>query len=136
MTAEELMTPDPETLTADDTVRDAMDLLYSLGVRHIPIVRRGRLVGMVSDRDLRDVALPTLAAFEHPEESRKAWARKLGDVMHGDVISVGPEEDAAEIIDLMIDHKVGAIPVVDPDSEELVGIVSYIDVLRVCRDLI
>lgn len=136
MTAEELMTPDPETLTPDDTVRDAMDLLYLLGVRHIPIVRRGRLVGVVSDRDLRDVALPTLTAFEHPDESRKAWARKLGDVMHGDVISVGPEEDAAEIIDLMVDHKVGAIPVVDPDSEELVGIVSYIDVLRVCRDLI
>lgn len=136
MTADDLMTADPETLAPDDTVRDAMDLIYSHGIRHVPIVRRGELVGMISDRDLRDAALPTLTAFDHPDEARKVYTREIGDLMRGDIISVEREDDAADIIDLMVDHKIGAVPVVEAGSQRLVGIVSYIDILRACRDLV
>jgi acetoin utilization protein AcuB len=56
--------------------------------------------------------------------------------MTSDVITVHPESDASEAIDLMIEHRVGALPVVEPDSTKLVGIVSYVDALRAARDLI
>jgi acetoin utilization protein AcuB len=56
--------------------------------------------------------------------------------MSTDVLSVDPETDVGEVVDLMIEHRVGAVPVVDADSEELVGIVSYMDVLRASRDLL
>lgn len=134
MTIDDLMTPDPATLAPEDTVRDAIDLLRSLDVRHVPIVRKGQLIGMLSDRDLREATLPTLHAFDDPDGARKVYEKPLADLMRSDVISVQPSADAADVIDLMIDYKVGAVPVVDDGA--LVGIVSYIDVLRVCRDLI
>ena len=134
MTIDELMTAEPATLSPDDTVRDAIDLLRSLDVRHVPIVRNGRLVGMLSDRDLREATLPMLHAFDNPDAALKVYDQPLADLMRSDIISVEAGSDAGELIDLMIDHKVGAIPVVDADS--LVGIVSYIDVLRACREFV
>jgi acetoin utilization protein AcuB len=55
--------------------------------------------------------------------------------MTTDVISVNPETELEEVVDLMIEHKIGAVPVVEADSSKLVGIVSYIDALRAARDL-
>jgi acetoin utilization protein AcuB len=49
---------------------------------------------------------------------------------------VDPETEVSEAIDLMIEHRIGALPVVEPDSTKLVGIVSYVDVLRAARDLL
>lgn len=136
MTADDLMTPDPAFLGPEDTVRDVIDLLFSLDVRHVPIVRKGELVGMISDRDVREATLPAVTAFDNPDEARKTYNRAAGDLMRADVVVVDRETEAAEIIDLMLDQKIGAVPVVEPGTQTLVGIVSYIDVLRACRDLL
>jgi acetoin utilization protein AcuB len=58
------------------------------------------------------------------------------DIMSADVIFVEAETDLGEVVDLMLESKVGAIPVVRPETREVVGIVSYIDVLRGVRDLV
>jgi len=58
----------------------------------------------------------------------------LREVMQTDVISVNAEADVGEVIEVMLDHKVGAVPVVDPGAEHLVGIVSYEDVLRAAQE--
>jgi len=52
------------------------------------------------------------------------------NVMSSDVIFVEPETDVSEVVDLLIESKVGAIPVIRPDTRSVVGVVSYIDVLR------
>ncbi len=134
MTVDDVMTPDPAFLGPEDSVRDVIDLLFSLDVRHVPIVRKGTLVGMISDRDVREATLPVLTAFENPDEARKVYQRSAADLMRGDVLAVERQTPVTEVIDLMLDQKIGAIPVVE--SGKLVGIVSYIDVLRVCRDLV
>ena len=54
--------------------------------------------------------------------------------MSADVVKVYPETDLGEVIDRMLDEKVGAVPVVDADTGDLLGIVSYVDVLRALRD--
>ena len=59
---------------------------------------------------------------------------RIVEIMSADVMSVGPEADATEVIDLMVDTRVGAVPVVDQDGGARVGIISYIDVLRQLRD--
>jgi acetoin utilization protein AcuB len=58
------------------------------------------------------------------------------DVMSVDVIHVEPETEMSEVVGLLIDSKVGALPVVRPDTREVVGIVSYVDVLRELQELI
>lgn len=135
MTAQEVMTSEPFTLSPTDTVGRALEMLRELDIRHILVTDEGRLVGMLSDRDLRSYALPPLATFEHPEEAAERTETALGSLMSADTMTIGPDDDVSEVVDIMLDHKVGAVPVVDAGSDELLGIVSYIDVLRASRDL-
>jgi acetoin utilization protein AcuB len=129
LTARELMTPTPVTATPMTTVRSAVELLHTLDIRHLPIVDEdGELVGMISDRDLRMVTLPFFVG-DDAGASRVALDARVASIMSGDVLSVEVEADAAEVVDLMLDFKIGAIPVVD-DKGVLVGIISYIDILR------
>lgn len=127
------MTPNPATAEAATSVRAVMRRLIDLDVRHIPIVDDGALVGIVSDRDLREVTSRLVAEGETRLD--RVLDRPVADIMSADVVSVNPETDLEEVVDLMIEHKVGALPVVSP-GDELVGIVSYVDVLRAARDSI
>jgi len=116
ITARELMTESPTVVDATATLRNAIEKLQALDVRHLPVVDTdGQLVGMLSDRDLRSAVLPLDAS--------------VSSIMSTDVIAVDLEADVAEIIDLMLDNKIGAVPVLDSD-DVLVGIISYVDVLR------
>lgn len=130
MRAAELMTQNPTTIPPTASLAQAMSLLHAMDIRHLPVVDgEGQLVGMLSDRDLRGLEMPALVDPEEPDRVKAALASSVSSVMNSDVLSVEAEADLAEVIDLMLDHKVGAVPVVDADRG-LVGIVSYIDVLR------
>jgi CBS domain-containing membrane protein len=132
---EEIMTPTPERVLVVDSIADAINKLFELDVRHLPVVdENGELVGMLSDRDLRSYSLPYAMEYTGPDEADERTSAPVSDVMQGDVISVGTDADISEVISLMIDHKVGAIPVVDSLEGGLVGIVSYIDVLRLAEE--
>lgn len=109
-----------------------MEKLLELDVRHLPIVDHGQLVGIVSDRDLREVTSRLLR--EGVTSTGPSLSTPIGAVMSSDVLSVDPETDLAEACDLMIEHRVGALPVVVTGTDELVGIVSYVDLLRAARE--
>lgn len=130
ITANELMTPRPIVVQSTDRVRDAVQVLRDHDVRHVPVIdEKEELVGMVSDRDLRGLTLPErgdVVALSNVSEELEA---PISSLMTGEPLSVGPETDAREIVDLMLNHKIGAVPVVDAD-DHLVGIVSYVDLLR------
>jgi acetoin utilization protein AcuB len=59
----------------------------------------------------------------------------IASLMSSDLLSVSPETDVTEVVDLMIEHRVGAIPVVGDEGDDLLGIISYVDILRAARDL-
>jgi len=134
MVVSEVMTEKPATADARSSVRAVMRKLIELDVRHLPIVEEGQLVGIISDRDLRDVTARLVAEGESRAEA--LLDRPIADVMSGDVLSVDPETELDEVVDLMLEHRGGALPVVSPGTDDLVGIVSYVDVLRVARDLV
>jgi CBS domain-containing protein len=134
MRARDLMTPTPATLAPQARIAEAWDLMRDLEIRHVPVVADGALIGMLSHRDLARLDIGRLLAFETPEMLREELATPIGKVMHPDVIVIGPETELGEIIDLLLEHKVGALPVVRWDTYEVLGIVSYIDVLRALRD--
>ena len=135
MEVAEIMTPNPERSEVTETVRQALLKLVELDVRHLPVVNREELVGMISDRDLRAFILPMASELETVNTADARFEQTVGDLMQGDVISVHPETDISEVIDLMIDHRVGAIPVVESLTGALVGIVSYIDIIRQSQEL-
>lgn len=132
MIAEELMTKKPVTVPTTAKVRDALNLMQSQEIRHLPVLNETKeLVGMLSDRDLRSARLPPEAA-----SGTSVMDLRVSEVMSADPLSIEPDTEVGEIIDHLIENKVGAVPVVDPETGELVGIVSYIDVLRELRDLV
>jgi acetoin utilization protein AcuB len=127
------MTEDPVSVTGEATVRRAISLLSSMEIRHLPIVNeRGELIGMVSDRDLRDVSTP-YTLTEDTKADDRALDEPVLKLMTEDPVTVTPSASIDDIIDRLIATKVGALPVIDPESRELVGIISYIDVLRELR---
>jgi acetoin utilization protein AcuB len=132
MVVAEVMTTRVATADVRTSVRAVMQRLHDLDVRHLPIVEDERLVGIVSDRDLRDVTARLVAGGE--PRATVVLDGPIADVMSSDVVSVDPETELGEVVDLMIEHHVGALPVVAPGSAALVGIVSYVDVLRAARD--
>ena len=134
MRARDLMTPNPVTVAPQARIAEAWDLMRELEIRHIPVVANGALVGMLSDRDLAHLDMTSMLTLDSSEMLRQELATPIAKVMHPDVIGVEPETGLGEIVDLFLEHKVGALPVVAWDTYEVLGIVSYIDVLRVIRD--
>jgi acetoin utilization protein AcuB len=133
MVAREIMTPKPITVRPRSTVREAVTLLRSLDVRHLPVVDEDReLVGMLSDRDLRGLPYLSEAVNELAGARTVRLSAPVSAIMSTDVMSVDPDDDILAVIDLLLEARVGAVPVVDPEGR-LLGIVSYVDLLRAYR---
>ena len=129
-TAAELMTENPRTVRVDDSVGEAVEVLQTTDFRHLPVVdEQGELVGMLSDRDLRALELP----YSQDAETVGAVLLKarvpVSRMMSSSVVSVGPDADVSELMELMLENKIGALPVVDGEGA-LLGIISYMDVFR------
>ena len=136
MTAHDLMTANPATVTPQSTVAEAWDLMRELDVRHVPVIQDGALVGMLSDRDRAYLDMARVLTAEGADALRRELTMSVVKVMRSDVIFVEPETEVSDVVELLIESKIGAIPVVRPDTRELVGIVSYIDALRALQELL
>jgi len=109
-------------------VLDARARMLKERIRHLLVVDEGRLQGIVTDRDIR-LNLPSPATSLSVWEINHLLARlAVAEVMTQGVIVIGPDRDAREAARIMIDHKIGALPVLD--GENLVGIITETDLLR------
>ena len=136
MIARDVMTPDPLTVTPKASIAEVWDLMREVEVRHVPVVHDGALVGMLSDRDLARVDMARLLESEGADALRQALATPVVEVMTSDAISVEPDTEIGDVIGLLIDRRIGALPVVDADTREVLGIISYVDVLRALQSIL
>ena len=141
MSVEAIMSRNILSVSPTATVREAIRLIEDSEVRHLPVVDGGRLLGILSDRDLREFRIPLMVEIERFGDADRDQADALlntpvSEIMAADVVSVDSTETIESVIDAMIEYKVGAVPVIDRDTDELVGIVSYVDVLRYARSII
>jgi len=115
------------TISAGDRLSTVEDIMTLGRVRHIPVVRGGRLVGVVSERDLLRASLSNLA--QSSDENRAFLdVVDIGRAMSSPPITVGPDATVEEAALVMADAKIGCLPVVD--EGELVGLVTETDLLR------
>ena len=127
-----LMTPDPITIGTDASLGDAAGAMLELGVRHLPVIDEDfRLVGMISERDLRSRLGTDFIDWTTAAQSN--LGEPVGNIMVPDPVFVRTHNTLAEALDLFTDERIGAVPVVD-DEDRLVGILSYVDVLVWLRD--
>jgi acetoin utilization protein AcuB len=128
MKVRELMSGGPITVGVDTPVFDARQTMMKERIRHLLVVEGGRLVGIVTDRDIR-LNLPSQATSLSMWEVNYLLAKlTVSKVMTKSVIIIGPDQDASEAARLMLEHKIGALPVLE--GEHLLGIITETDVLR------
>jgi CBS domain-containing protein len=124
----EIMMGSPVTLGPDDTL-DLVNDVISLGrIRHIPVLDDGRLVGLISERDLMGRAVPAIFGLKQKSKSALLKTYLIKDFMKKKVITVSPETQIKEAARLMAEKKIGCVPVVSEGS--LVGLVTTTDILR------
>ena len=115
----DVMTSNPATLEPSATVVDAAGVMAGEDVGPVPIVEGGRLVGIITDRDL---VVRVLAEGKDPSSTT------IGEIASADLTTVSPDTDVQEALDLMSASQVRRLPVVE--SGQLVGIVAQADVAR------
>jgi acetoin utilization protein AcuB len=123
----DVMTKGPLTLGPRETVGQADEMMTQNHFRQIPIVEDKELVGIVTDRDVRSFLSGSILAS--PGARERALNTAVREIMTTEPITVSADDDLQEILELLIEEKIGGIPVVD-DTEGLVGIVTYVDMLR------
>ena len=124
----EIMTGSPVTLKPEDTL-DLANNVISLGrIRHIPVVEDGRLIGLLSERDLIGAATIEIFGLKQKRKSALLKTVLIKDVMKKRVISVKPDTPIKDAAHLMADKKIGCVPVVE--SGTLVGLLTTTDILR------
>ncbi|HEX9821883.1 MAG TPA: CBS domain-containing protein [Methylomirabilota bacterium] len=118
----------PVVVRADAPVAVAADLLRAGKIRHLPVVdRTGRLIGIVTDRDLRQLVFDPVVQEALGETAVALSGLEVREVMTWGVVSVRPDTDLRAAARLMRERKIGALPVVEGGI--VVGILSEIDVL-------
>ncbi len=122
------MTRGVATIHSDALARGAADMMRTRHIRHLPVVDRGgRLVGIVTDRDLRQVMFDPALRTRAGDLAEALKTVTVRDVMTWAVLSVRPDTPLREAARLMREQKIGALPVVQ--AGKVVGIVSEMDLL-------
>lgn len=115
MNIRDVMTPNPRTVSPDDSIQSAARLMRDEDTGVIPVVENGRAVGLVTDRDIVVRAVADGNQLNRP----------VREIISKQVISISPDSSTREATELMSEHQIRRLPVVEHDR--LVGIVSIGD---------
>lgn len=128
------MTANPFTLPANATVADASEVMRTHKFRRLPIVENGKLVGIVTDRDLREVSpspATTLSIFELNYLLAKMMVK---DIMKKDVLTIQANSTIEEAALLMYKNKIGGLVVVD-EQAAVIGVITETDIFKTFVDV-
>jgi acetoin utilization protein AcuB len=128
MLVENRMKRDPITISPETGILEASRLLRQHKIRHLPVVRGGRLVGILTDRDLKRVSPSPATSLSVYEVNYLLDKLEAKEVMIKQVVTVTPRTTIEDAARLLLTHKIGSLPVVD--GEVLVGIITETDVLE------
>lgn len=140
MKVKEIMTRDPITIDPEAPLETAVDVMRTKQVRHLPVVdAEGQLVGLITDRDLRQATVaPALAEHLSLTDQRRLRGivqalegLRVKDAMTWVVVTTHPEATTAHAASLMIERRVGSLPVVK--NGKLMGILTERDLLKALR---
>ena len=133
MKVKDVMQTEVFTIGQDDLVDRVFFLIHYEKIRHLPVVEGGRVVGIVSDRDLYKAIGPRsgtrAVSSDNSKSALQGVPKRVRHIMRRGVFTVGPDTDIGEAAALMAKRKIGALPVTR--SGKLVGIVTSTDLLRV-----
>ncbi|HHB90284.1 MAG TPA: CBS domain-containing protein [Anaerolineae bacterium] len=135
MFVQDVMTPNPITVTVDATLPDIANLMHEKNIRRVPVMdHHGKLVGIITDRDVRENMPSPATSLSKWEINTLLDQLKASEIMTSPVLVTGPDCPLEEAARMLIEKKIGALPVVKDD--ELVGIITETDFFRAFVDML
>ena len=140
MLVKEYMTPNPMCVKEDSSILETAELMKKHKVRRFPVLRDDQLIGIVTDRDLRSAAPSQVVSFDAQERELMPELHALlsgitvKEVMSRHVITIHPEQTIVAAAQLMLEHRMSGIPVVN-SRDQLQGIITETDIFKVLVDL-
>lgn len=128
LTTNDLMTIDPEIIAPDSPLREVVAVMNRRGIRQILVVEDKKLVGIITDRDIRLAVNSPLLTLDPSERMEILNNYKAGDCMTPNPRTVTSDTPIHKVAELLGAYKYGALPVVD--GEELMGIITVTDLLN------
>ncbi len=135
MQVQHWMTRDPITIEAETPFLEARLILRERHIRHLPVVDHGRLVGVVTDRDLKEAAPSGATTLDVYEMNYLLFKMKVRDLIKRPPITIRPAHPVEAAARLMHDHKIGCLPVVD-EAGMLIGLLTETDLLRAIAEIL
>ncbi len=133
-TVRDLMQTEVATLQVSDHLDLADDVMKLGRIRHMPVEDKGRVVGMLTQRDLFRAGISSVLGFRPTSE--REWLSKVvvAEAMTTPALTIAPDAPLADAVQLMVDKRIGCLPVVQ--GETLVGLLSETDVLRYLQSIL
>ena len=131
-TVREIMTTEVTTLGRNDSLQLAKDIMTLGRVRHFPVLDDGKVVGVVSQRDLYKASLGSV--MKYGEKAQRAFLEGIPvkEVMNDPPVTIAPHASVQDAARLMMEHKIGCLPVLE--GTQLVGIVTETDMLKLVAE--
>ncbi|AXH99483.1 CBS domain-containing protein [Sporosarcina sp. PTS2304] len=123
MLVQDIMKTDVITLNPTHTIADAVQLMKQKRIRHIPIIEKERLIGLVTDRDVKEASPSSISEKNEPS----LYATTLDKIMKTDLVIGHPRDFAEEAALLFYTYEIGCLPIVS--NYQLVGILTKTDLL-------
>jgi CBS domain-containing membrane protein len=130
--ARDLMTRDVVTLDERTTLDNLEQALHALRFRHAPVIDGPKLIGLVSERDVLRVGASSVLPNRRDQDRFVAKLVRVGDIMTRDVVTVGPDAALTDVAALMLERKLGCVPVVETDGT-LLGVITEGDFVRLAK---
>lgn len=127
------MTEKVVTIGPNNSITEAIKLMKENSIKHLPVIERERLVGIISDRDIKEYCPSRATTLEVYELHYLLAKTEVKEVMKKKVITVTPDTPIEEAAMVMYDKDIGCLPVID--ARKLVGIISDRDIFRVLVDI-
>lgn len=124
----EWMTPDPITICPETTLPEANRLMKECGIRRLPVVEHGHLVGIITLGDVREASPSNATSLSIYELNYLISRLTVGKMMTQDPVTITPDTSIEAAARLMLEHKIGGLPVVE--GTKVVGIITESDIFR------
>ncbi len=130
MLVREWMTPDPIVMDENTSIMKATQLMKEHKIHRIPIVRNGKLVGIVSDRDIKEAAPSKATSLDVHELYYLLSEIKVKDIMTRNPITLRPSDSVERAAVIMLENTISGLPVVD-EGDRVVGMITQTDIFKV-----
>lgn len=131
---ENWMNPNVITVDADDSMLDATKLLKEHSIRHLPVLEKGKLVGVITDRDLKRASPSDATTLEAHELLYLIANIKVREIMTRNPITVPYNYTIEEAAEILLQAKISGVPVVDKDGD-VIGMITQTDLFKVLISL-